>query len=105
MLVGGDGFGVPYHTSKKIKLEGIDTVAVFGVGPIEPDSVVLQSYLGRHVIGIDRPPPRLELAALLGVPETILADDVRDIPPARRVSPASPLYSRNQIGKRWQFRE
>ena len=84
VLIGGDGFGVPYHTSRKITREGIGTVAVFGVGPIGLGSVILQSYLGRRVIAIDRAPRRLELASLLGASETILADDARDIPAAIR---------------------
>jgi len=84
VLLGGDGFGVPYHTSKKVQRADIDTVAVFGVGPIGLGSVILQSFLGRRVLAIDRAPRRLELASLLGASETLLAEDGRDIPAAIR---------------------
>jgi propanol-preferring alcohol dehydrogenase len=84
VLVGGDGFGVPYHTSKKFAADDPKTVAIFGLGPIGLGSVILQSYLGRKVIGIDRVTPRLELAKLMGASTTILADGETDVPKAIR---------------------
>ena len=84
VLVGGDGFGVPYHTSKKFEAENPKTVAIFGLGPIGLGSVILQSYLGRRVIGIDRAPKRLELAKKMGASDTILADGIVDVPAAVR---------------------
>jgi len=84
VLVGGDGFGVPYHTSKKFAADNPKTVAIFGLGPIGLGSVILQSYLGRNVIGIDRSAPRLELAKRLGASSTILADGETDVVAAIR---------------------
>jgi len=66
VLLTGDGLGVPYHTSKKIASPEISTIAVFGVGPVGLGSVLLQSYLGRRVIAIDRSEIRLQLARRLG---------------------------------------
>ncbi|MDR3708708.1 MAG: alcohol dehydrogenase catalytic domain-containing protein [Capsulimonadaceae bacterium] len=80
VLVGGDGFGVPYHTSKKFEAENPKTVAIFGLGPIGLGSVILQSFLGRTVIGIDRVTPRLALAKQMGASMTILADAETDVP-------------------------
>ena len=66
VLVSGDGFGVPYHTSTKLTDADIRTVAVFGVGPIGLGSVLLQSHLGRRVIAVDLSAPRRDLAKQVG---------------------------------------
>ena len=79
VLITGDGLGVPYHTSTKIQSDGIRTVAVFGLGPIGLGNVLLQSYLGRRVIGIDRSPDRLALAKKMGASDVIAADRVEDV--------------------------
>lgn len=84
VLCGGDGFGVPYHTSTKIPAAGVETVAIFGLGPIGLGSVIMQTYLGRRVIGIDRAPARLALATKVGAASTILAADGVDVPAAIR---------------------
>jgi len=74
VLLTGDGLGVPYHTSQKIASPEITTVAVFGVGPVGLGSVLLQSYLGRRVIAVDRSDIRLELAQRLGAQAVVHAD-------------------------------
>jgi len=79
VLITGDGLGVPYHTSTKIQGEGIHTVAVFGLGPIGLGNVLVQSYLGRRVIGIDQSPSRLALAKELGAAHVIAANAVEDV--------------------------
>jgi L-iditol 2-dehydrogenase len=75
VLLTGDGLGVPYHTSRKIACKisspEIETVAVFGVGPIGLGNVLLQSYLGRRVIAIDLAPERLEMARRLGASDVV----------------------------------
>ena len=80
VLITGDGLGVPYHTSTKIAEEQIETIAIFGLGPIGLGNVLVQSHLGRRVIGIDRSPARLELARKLGAAELIAADEDKDVP-------------------------
>ena len=80
VLITGDALGVPYHTSTKLRAEDIRRVAVFGLGPVGLGAVLLQTFLGRQVIGIDRSPERLELARGLGATHTILADGDTDVP-------------------------
>lgn len=71
VLLAGDGMGVPYHTSTKLTNPAIQTLAIFGVGPIGLGHTLLQSHLGRQVIAIDVSPVRLELAQRLGAAHTI----------------------------------
>lgn len=80
VLISGDGLGVPFHTSKKIADPGIETVAVFGMGPIGLGNVLLQAHLGRRVIAVERSAGRLQLARALGALETVLADEATDVP-------------------------
>jgi len=82
VLITGDGMGVPYHTSRKIADPAIETIAIFGVGPIGLGSTLLQSYLGRVVIAVDIVPLRLKLARSLGAAHTINA---RDSDPVARI--------------------
>jgi threonine dehydrogenase-like Zn-dependent dehydrogenase len=82
VLLSGDGLGVPFHTSRKIAAPEIQTVAIFGVGPIGLGNVLLQSYLGRRVIAIDLFPARLAIAKHLGAWEVINAQEIE---PAARV--------------------
>jgi threonine dehydrogenase-like Zn-dependent dehydrogenase len=64
---------VPYHTSRKITAPEIETVAVFGVGPIGLGNVLFQSRLGRRLIGVDLSSERLDLARRLGAAEVVEA--------------------------------
>jgi len=75
VLLTGDGLGVPYHTSTKIASPENRTIAVFGVGPVGLGNVLLQKYLGRRVIAIDRSAIRLELARKLGAREVVNVDE------------------------------
>ena len=80
VLITGDGLGVPYHTSLKLSAEDIRTVAVLGLGPVGLGNVLVQSYLGRKVIGADVAPERLLLAARLGAAHTVDARDQDPVP-------------------------
>ncbi len=80
VLITGDGLGVPFHTSRKIAGDENRIIAVFGLGPVGLGNVMMQSFLGRTVIGIDRAPQRLELAKQLGAAAVIAADEGVDIP-------------------------
>jgi threonine dehydrogenase-like Zn-dependent dehydrogenase len=66
VLLAGDGLGVPYHSSRRVQGEGIQTVAVLGTGPIGLGSVLLQSWLGRRVAAVDVAQYRLDKARELG---------------------------------------
>ena len=78
VLITGDALGVPYHTSTKLK-DDVHHIAVFGLGPVGLSNVLLQTHLGRQVIGIDRSPERLELARGLGAVQTIAVDENTDV--------------------------
>lgn len=65
VLLTGDGFGVPYHTSKKVWFP-TESVAIFGAGPIGLGNVIMQHYLGRNVYVSDISEVRLHLALELG---------------------------------------
>jgi threonine dehydrogenase-like Zn-dependent dehydrogenase len=82
VLLTGDGLGVPYHTSTKIASSDIETVAVFGTGPVGLGNVLLQAHLGRRVVAVDLSSWRLEKARHLGASDTI---DAADGDPAAQV--------------------
>ncbi|MCY4021765.1 MAG: zinc-binding dehydrogenase [Chloroflexi bacterium] len=73
-LLTGDGMGVPYHTYKRTQDPAIQTVAVIGLGPIGLGNVMLQSHIGRRVIGVDIVDYRLNLAQQLGADVLIKSD-------------------------------
>ncbi len=66
VLITGDGLGVPYHSSTKFLFPDVETVAIFGAGPIGLGNVILQKYLGRRIIVSDVSPERLDWARKLG---------------------------------------
>jgi propanol-preferring alcohol dehydrogenase len=74
-LLAGDGLGVPYHTSRRLDTRGGDTVAVVGCGPIGLGNILLQSFLGARVVGLDIVPGRREWAAEMGASDTIDAGE------------------------------
>jgi threonine dehydrogenase-like Zn-dependent dehydrogenase len=73
VLITGDGFGVPYHTSTKLEGRAVAAVAVFGLGPVGLGNVIMQRHLGRTVIGVDLSEPRLDQARRLGAHHTVAA--------------------------------
>jgi len=79
VLISGDGFGVPYHSSKYFHVPEEEAVAVIGLGPIGLGAVLMQSFLGRKVIGVDKAPDRIDHARRLGASEVILAEEGTDV--------------------------
>lgn len=75
VLLSGDGLGVPYHTSVKISDERVRTIAVFGLGPVGLGNVLLQTHLGRDVIGVDLKQERLDYARKLGATTVVHAGE------------------------------
>ena len=71
VLLTGDGLGVPYHASRKIANPGIRTVAVFGLGPVGLGNVLVQTFLGRRVTGVDPSAYRRQAALGLGAREAL----------------------------------
>ena len=79
VLISGDALGVPYHTSTRLRDEPIETVAVFGMGPIGLGTLILHAYLGRKVIAIEVSPTRLDLAKSFGAAHTIDPTSTDDV--------------------------
>ena len=75
VLITGDGMGVPYHTSRRMLSPEIQTVAIFGVGPIGLGHSLMQAHMGRRVIAVDISSQRLDLARRLGANDTVNAQD------------------------------
>lgn len=71
VLLSGDGLGVPYHTGTRLADPAIETIAIYGVGPIGLGHTLLQSFYGRRVIAVDRSQTRLAYAAELGAAHVI----------------------------------
>ena len=71
VLISGDALGVPYHTSTMLARYDTNTVAIFGLGPIGLGHVIMQTYLGKKVIGVDLSSDRLRLARTYGAWQTI----------------------------------
>lgn len=74
-LLTGDGMGVPWHTAKKIDRADINTIVIMGLGPIGLGNVLMQSHLGRRVIGVDIIDYRVHFAMRLGADVAIKADE------------------------------
>jgi len=71
VLLSGDGFGVPYHVSRRLMPQPCEWVAVFGCGPIGLGNVLVQAYYGARVIAVDLKTRRLEIARGLGAARTV----------------------------------
>ena len=73
VMVAGDAMGVAYHLTQRVGVQAHDTVAVFGCGPVGLGVVLLWSFLGARVIGVDMSPYRRNLAEGLGASATVEA--------------------------------
>jgi len=67
----GCGIGTAYSALKLLQISGLDTIAVFGQGPVGLSATMIGACMGARVIAIDIVPYRLELAKKLGAAETI----------------------------------
>lgn len=70
VLLSGDGFGVPYHTSKNVLRPGVENVVIFGAGPIGLGNLIMQKSLNRNVFMVDLSEERLRLSEKLGATGT-----------------------------------
>jgi threonine dehydrogenase-like Zn-dependent dehydrogenase len=86
VLLTGDGLGVPYHTSKKITAPDIQTIVIFGVGPIGLGNLLMQVYMGRRVLAVDLSTTRLNLATQLGADRVINATHENPIEKVRALT-------------------
>ena len=77
------GFGTVYESIHKIGVSGADNVLVVGLGPIGLATLMLCRAMGAHtIIGVESNQYRIDLAAQLGLADTILKagpDNVQEI--------------------------
>jgi len=60
-----------FSATRKLRLNGEDTIAVFGQGPVGLTGVIFAKALGARVIGVDVTDERLALAKKLGADEVV----------------------------------
>ena len=65
------GTGTAFHAVKRLSPTGLDTVAIFGQGPVGLSATMFAAQLGARVIAVDISPYRLNLARELGASEVI----------------------------------
>jgi threonine dehydrogenase-like Zn-dependent dehydrogenase len=65
------GTGTAFHALKRLNISGVDTVAIFGQGPVGLSATQFGATMGARVIAVDVMPERLELASQLGADVTI----------------------------------
>lgn len=84
VLISGDALGVPYHAASKLDGHRVDSVAVFGAGPIGLGHVLLHAHLGRKVLAVDPAAARLAHARDLGAAAVLDPEGTEDVPSAVR---------------------
>lgn len=65
------GTGTAWGALKRLNLQGGETIAIFGQGPVGLSATQLAVAMGAHVIAIDISPERLKLAKSFGASELI----------------------------------
>ncbi|KON30694.1 hypothetical protein AC480_00460 [miscellaneous Crenarchaeota group archaeon SMTZ1-55] len=86
--------GTAYEILTKLNVSSLDTVAVYGLGPVGLCAVVIAKGKGARVIGIEPMQERLELGLKLGVDKGInaktanVADEIRDVTQGKGVEVA-----------------
>lgn len=74
--------GTAFSALQKLRATSLDTLAVYGLGPVGLLAVLFGQAMGARVIGVDVSPERLALAQELGAAAVV---DPREGDPARRV--------------------
>ena len=65
------GTGTAYGALRRINISGVDTLAVFGQGPVGLSATMLGAAMGARVIAVDISPERLKLAREFGADAVI----------------------------------
>ena len=75
------GTGTAFHAVKRVLPTGLDTIAIFGQGPVGLSATMFASQMGARVIAIDVVEDRLELAKTLGADMVINSTgiDIKDV--------------------------
>lgn len=69
------GTGTAWGALERLSLKGMETIAVFGMGPVGASAAQLAAAMGARVIALDIDPGRLERAKAFGADLTINATD------------------------------
>jgi len=80
------GTGTPYTALKKLAVSGLDTLAVFGQGPVGLSATLLAKAMGARVIAVDVVAARLDLACALGADATVNAMEVDPVEAIRELT-------------------
>ena len=67
------GTGTAYGALRRLQLQGGETIAIFGQGPVGLSATQLATAMGARVIALDISPERLEMATTFGAAEIINA--------------------------------
>src|SRR3989454_2094530 len=73
------GTGTAYGALKRVNLQGGETIAIFGQGPVGLSATQLAEAMGARVIALDVSPERLSMAKEFGAEVTINAKTNNDV--------------------------
>lgn len=65
------GTGTAFGALRRLNLQGGETIAIFGQGPVGLSATQLSVVMGAHVIAVDVAPERRKLACALGADEAL----------------------------------
>ena len=80
------GTGTAFHAIKRLDVSGVDTVAIFGQGPVGLSATMFAAAMGARVIAVDVVPTRLELARKLGADVVIDASATDSVEAVRELT-------------------
>ena len=72
------GTGTAFHALKRLNISGIDTIAIFGQGPVGLSATMFASRFGARVLAVDVIQERLDLGKRLGA--DVVIDASKDNP-------------------------
>ena len=78
------GTGTAWGALERLSLSGVDTIAIFGQGPVGLAATQLASAMGARVIALDIAPARLERSREFGAWETVNPSQVNAVDEAVR---------------------
>ncbi|MHB1007454.1 MAG: alcohol dehydrogenase catalytic domain-containing protein [Chloroflexota bacterium] len=78
------GAGTAYTAIKRTQPNALDTVAVFGLGPVGLAGALAARFFGAQTIGVDLIPARLELASKLGIGTVVNAAEADPVEAIRK---------------------
>ena len=75
-----------YQSAKDLRLSGLDTLAIFGLGPVGLCAAVIARQMGAQVIGVDMREERLKLVESLGIERAINANELGPVERIRELT-------------------